>query len=113
MSRIHARLNAVHWAAVRRYVFARDGYRCLEYSRAGRPECDHITPLEREPPLAPAPAQPKQNAGSRGLRFESLPRNTRARFCAAQGAFYIGRGAQGERPAPKRARDLAISTGSI
>ena len=49
MSRHHARLHVGRWAAVRRFVFKRDGYRCTSCGRAGRLECDHITPLEREP----------------------------------------------------------------
>ena len=49
MSRAHARLNARRWRAVRRAVFERDGYRCVQCGRAGRLEADHIEPLEREP----------------------------------------------------------------
>ena len=49
MSQRHTLLDARRWAAVRRAVFEHDGYRCVECGRAGRLECDHITPLEREP----------------------------------------------------------------
>ena len=49
MSRHHTRLDARRWAVVRRAVFERDDYRCVMCGRAGRLECDHITPLEREP----------------------------------------------------------------
>ena len=49
MSRRHARLHAGRWAAVRRQVFDRDGWRCVSCGRAGRLECDHVTPLQREP----------------------------------------------------------------
>ena len=49
MSRNHVRLHARRWATVRRFVFKRDGYRCVMCGRAGRLECDHINPLEREP----------------------------------------------------------------
>ena len=49
MSRSHLHLNTRRWAAVRRAVFERDGCRCVECGRAGRLECDHITPLQREP----------------------------------------------------------------
>ena len=49
LSRHHIHLNARRWAAVRRAVFERDGWRYVKCGRAGRLECDHITPLEREP----------------------------------------------------------------
>ena len=49
MSRNHERLHAQRWAWVRRAVFQRDEYRCIECGMAGRLECDHVTPLEREP----------------------------------------------------------------
>ena len=49
MSRHHTHLNARRWAAIRRAVFERDGWRCVMCGKAGRLECDHITPLEREP----------------------------------------------------------------
>ena len=49
MSRNHIHLHARRWAAARRAVFERDGYRCVMCGKAGRLECDHITPLEREP----------------------------------------------------------------
>ena len=48
MSHLHSNLNSRRWAAVRRAVFERDGFRCCECGRAGRLECDHINPLERE-----------------------------------------------------------------
>ena len=49
MSQHHTRLNARRWDAVRRAVFKRDNFRCVECGKAGRLEADHITPLEREP----------------------------------------------------------------
>ena len=49
MSQHHSHLNARRWAAVRRAVFERDGWRCVECGKAGRLECDHITPLQRGP----------------------------------------------------------------
>ena len=49
MSRHHLHLGAHRWAAVRRFVFERDGWRCVECGRAGRLECDHIVPMQREP----------------------------------------------------------------
>ena len=64
MSRHHLHLNARRWQAVRRTVFARDGWRCtalrarrLVFARdgwrctacgkAGRLEVDHTVPLQR------------------------------------------------------------------
>ena len=49
MGQHHSLLNARRWAAVRRAVFERDGYRCVMCGKAGRLECDHVTPLQREP----------------------------------------------------------------
>ena len=49
MGQHHSLLNARRWAAVRRAVLERDGYRCVECGRAGRLECDHVVPLQREP----------------------------------------------------------------
>ena len=49
LSRLHPNLNARRWAAIRRAVFERDGYRCVECGRAGCLECDHVTPMQREP----------------------------------------------------------------
>ena len=37
------------WKAVRRAVFDRDRWRCLMCGQPGRLECDHVTPLQREP----------------------------------------------------------------
>ena len=42
MSKKHARLHAKRWAAVRRRVFERDGWRCTSCGGAGRLECDHV-----------------------------------------------------------------------
>ena len=47
MSRHHRRLNATRWARVRRAVLERDGWRCRVCGRAGRLECDHVTPLDK------------------------------------------------------------------
>ena len=49
MSRHHATINSRRWAVVRRAVFERDGCRCVTCGRAGRLECDHVTPVQREP----------------------------------------------------------------
>ena len=47
MSGHHLHLNARRWQAVRRTVFARDGWRCTAYGKAGRLEVDHTVPLQR------------------------------------------------------------------
>ena len=60
MSARHFRLNRARWERTRRAVFARDGYRCRCCGRAGRLECDHVIPLDREPeqdPYDPANCQ--------------------------------------------------------
>lgn len=49
LGRHHTFLNARRWQAVRKFIFLRDRFRCVTCGRAGRLECDHITPLEREP----------------------------------------------------------------
>ena len=49
MSRHHLKIHARRWARVRRAVFERDGFRCVKCGRAGRLECDHVTPLQAEP----------------------------------------------------------------
>ncbi|MCY4500148.1 MAG: HNH endonuclease signature motif containing protein [Alphaproteobacteria bacterium] len=46
MSRNHVRLNARRWAATRRRVFERSGYRCQRCGRAAKLEADHIRRLE-------------------------------------------------------------------
>ena len=47
VSHHHARLHTRRWAAIRRAVFERDGWRCVECGKAGRLECDHRVPLEQ------------------------------------------------------------------
>ena len=49
MSKHHCAPHRNPWQHVRRAVFERDGYRCVMCGRAGRLECDHVTPLQREP----------------------------------------------------------------
>ena len=50
MSRNHLPLlRTRRWQHVRRVVLDRDGWRCVECGKAGRLECDHVTPLQREP----------------------------------------------------------------
>ena len=49
MSRHHGSFNLRRWRAIRLAVFERDGWRCLVCGRPGRLECDHVTPMQREP----------------------------------------------------------------
>ena len=53
MSKHHNVLRYRCWQYVRRAVFERDGWRCLQCGKAGRLECDHVTPLQREPEQDP------------------------------------------------------------
>ena len=46
MSRNHGRLHAKRWAAFRREIFERDGWRCTSCGGAGRLECHHPHRLE-------------------------------------------------------------------
>ena len=48
MSKQHIAMHHQRWQAVRRAVFERDDYRCVMCGRAGRLECDHIEPMQRE-----------------------------------------------------------------
>ena len=45
MSRKHRQLNARRWARVRRAVFRRDSYRCVQCGRPARLEAHHEPPL--------------------------------------------------------------------
>ena len=47
MSKHHVRLQGKRWAAVRRLVLERDGWRCRKCGKAGRLEADHVKPLHR------------------------------------------------------------------
>ena len=50
MSKHHFPLSqSRRWQHVRRAVFERDGYRCCECGRPGALECDHVSPMQREP----------------------------------------------------------------
>ena len=49
MSRHHVVTNTSRWRLARRRVFERDGWRCVKCGKGGRLECDHITPMQREP----------------------------------------------------------------
>ena len=49
MSHHHGYMNARRWAAIRRAVFKRDGWRCVTCGKPGRLECDHIVPFQHKP----------------------------------------------------------------
>lgn len=53
MSARHHRIAGPRWNAVRAAVFRRDGWRCRKCGKAGRLECDHVQPLERDPEQDP------------------------------------------------------------
>ena len=53
MSKRHKRLDPRRWARTRRAVFERDGWRCRKCGKAGRLECDHVIPLEKDPDQDP------------------------------------------------------------
>lgn len=86
MSRHHARLHAGRWAAVRRYVFERDGWRCIECGQAGRLECDHVTPLEREPGQDPFDPNGLQTL-CRACHMEKTARENRRALTASETAW--------------------------
>ena len=44
-SRYHRALDGKRWALLRLRIFERYGWRCVRCGRAGKLECDHITPL--------------------------------------------------------------------
>ena len=46
-SRHYANLDRKRWKLLRLRTFERDGWRCVQCGRAGRLECDHVTPLHR------------------------------------------------------------------
>lgn len=44
MSDFYKTIDRKRWAVLRRKVFERDGYRCVDCHHSGRLECDHIVP---------------------------------------------------------------------
>ena len=48
-SQHHRRLSYKRWQSTRRAVFHRDGFRCVMCGKSGKLECDHVTPLQRQP----------------------------------------------------------------
>ena len=86
MSKHHTHLHAKRWAAVRRFVFERDGWRCVECGRAGRLECDHVTPLQREPGQDPYDVNGLQTL-CRGCHVEKTRRENRRERTAGELAW--------------------------
>ena len=86
MSRRHVHLNARRWAAVRRAVFARDGWRCVECGKVGRLGCDHISPMEREPGQAPYDINGLQTL-CRSCHIEKTRRENRRPLTPAESAW--------------------------
>ena len=86
MSRHHIRLNAHRWAAVRRAVFERDRFRCTSCGKAGRLECDHVTPLQREPSQNPYDPNGLQTL-CRACHIEKTRRESRREPTPAEAAW--------------------------
>ena len=86
MSQNHAQLHARRWAAVRRFVFERDGWRCVECGKAGRLECDHVTPMQREPGQDPFDPNGLQ-ALCRTCHVEKTRRENRRPLTPAEAAW--------------------------
>ena len=86
MSRHHTHLNVRRWAAVRRAVFERDGRRCVMCGKAGRLECDHATPLQREPGQDPYDVNGLQTL-CRACHFEKTARENRHQLTPAEAAW--------------------------
>ena len=86
MSRNHAPLNARRWTAVRRAVFERDGYRCVMCGRAGRLECDHVMPMQRQPGQDPYDINGLQ-ALCRSCHIEKTARENRRPLTPAELAW--------------------------
>ena len=86
MSRNHTHLNARRWAAVRRAVFERDGWRCVMCARPGRLECDHVVPLERVPGQDPYHPDGLQSL-CRECHIEKSARENRRPLTPAEAAW--------------------------
>ena len=88
MSRHHTHVNARRWSIVRRAVFERDGWRCVECGKAGRLECDHVTPLEREPGQNPYDPHGLQSL-CRACHIEKTARENRRPLTADEAAWRV------------------------
>ena len=74
------------WPAVRRAVFKRDNFRCVECGKAGRLEVDHISPLQREPGQDPYDVNGCQTL-CRGCHVEKTARENRRPLTSAELAW--------------------------
>ena len=88
VSKHHLTLYRKHWAAVRRAVFERDGWRCVQCGRVGRLEADHITPLQREPGQDPYDPNGLQSL-CRGCHVEKTSRENRRELTPAELAWRV------------------------
>ena len=86
MSRHHTPLNRTRWSAIRPAVFQRDGYRCVMCGGAGRLECDHITPMQREPGQDPYDINGLQ-ALCRACHIEKTRSDNRRQLTPAEAAW--------------------------
>ena len=86
MSLLHKKLDKQIWAHARRVVFERDGYRCVSCGKAGRLECDHVTPLQREPGQDPYDVNGLQ-ALCRSCHVEKTARENRKPLSAERRAW--------------------------
>ena len=76
-------LKSRRWQHVRRAVFERDGWRCCECGRPGALECDHVTPMQREPGQNPWDLNGLQSL-CRACHIEKTRRENRRRPPSAQ-----------------------------
>lgn len=86
MSKRHIVLRSTLWQHARRAVFERDGWRCVMCGRAGRLECDHVTPLEREPGQNPYDVNGLQTL-CRGCHIRKTARANRRPLTPAEAAW--------------------------
>ena len=86
MSWRHRKLKRHRWERVRQYVFERDHFRCTSCGKAGRLECDHINPLEREPGQDPYDPNGLQ-ALCRSCHVEKTARENRKPLSAERRAW--------------------------
>ena len=83
MSWNHRRLHAARWAATRRTVLERDGWRCVQCGRYGH-HCDHVTALQREPGQDPYDPNGCQTLCRECHAIKTAGENRRPRTAAEQ-----------------------------